>query len=251
MFDFNMDAHMHFDLYKDRTDVLDYIEKNKSYTIAVTNLPELYEKYSLQYSKYKYVKIALGFHPELVRQYKNQLNLFAKLCKDVRYIGEIGLDYTDISDNEKKNQLEIFRKIIEICNSNNKILSVHSRRASTDVINELDTYNGKVIMHWFTGKKSDLDKAVKKGYYFSINSQMIKSMSGKDIINRIPVDRILLESDAPFTKGMEDKYKLDFIDEIYQHLAVLYNQDIENVKKRIKANFASLTAKDKLENSHQ
>ena len=244
MFNFNMDAHMHFDLYKDREDVLDYIEKSKSYTIAVTNLPELYEKYSMLYGKYKYVKIALGFHPELVCQYKNQLNLFAKLSRDVRYIGEIGLDYTNVTDNEKNIQLEIFRKIIEICNSDNKILSVHSRKASTEIVNELELYNGKVIMHWFTGKKSDLDKAVKKGYYFSINSQMIKSKSGQDIISRIPVDRILLESDAPFTKGMEERYKLDFIDEIYQYLVVLYNQDIENVKKRIKANFISLTRID-------
>lgn len=244
MFNFNMDAHMHFDLYKDRTDVLDYIEKSKSYTIAVTNLPELYEKYSMLYGKYKYVKIALGFHPELVCQYKNQLNLFNKLSRDVRYIGEIGLDYTNVTENEKKIQLEIFRKIIEICNSDNKILSVHSRKASTEIVDELELYNGKVIMHWFTGKKSDLDKAVKKGYYFSINSQMIKSKSGQDIISRIPVDRILLESDAPFTKGMEERYKLDFIDEIYQYLVVLYNQDIENVKKRIKANFISLIRVD-------
>lgn len=34
---FNMDAHMHFDLYRNREDVLNYIEENKSYTIAVTN----------------------------------------------------------------------------------------------------------------------------------------------------------------------------------------------------------------------
>ena len=40
-----MDAHMHFDLYKNRQDVLDYIEENKSYTIAVTNLPDLYRRY--------------------------------------------------------------------------------------------------------------------------------------------------------------------------------------------------------------
>lgn len=102
MFDFKMDAHMHFDLYKDRKSVLDYIEKSKSYTVGVTNLPELYEKYFIQYNKYKYVKIALGFHPELVCQFKNQLNLFAKLSRDVRYIGEIGLDYTNVTDPEKK-----------------------------------------------------------------------------------------------------------------------------------------------------
>ena len=42
---FNMDSHMHFDLYKNRQDVLNYIEENKSYTIAVTNLLDLYKKY--------------------------------------------------------------------------------------------------------------------------------------------------------------------------------------------------------------
>lgn len=140
--------------------------------------------------------------------------------------------------------MDIFKKIIEICNSDNKILSVHSRKASTEVIDELEKFNGKVIMHWFTGKKSDLDKAIKKGYFFSINSQMIRSKSGQDIISRIPVDRILIESDAPFTKGMEERYNLDFIDEIYQYLLVLYNQDIEDIKKIVKTNFIALTRED-------
>ncbi len=240
MFEFNMDAHMHFDLYKDRIDVLDYIEKSRSYTIAVTNLPELYEKYSMKYSKYKYIKFALGFHPELVCQFKNQLNLFAKLSLDARYIGEVGLDYTDVTNNEKEIQLEIFRKIIEICNFNNKIMSVHSRRTSTEVVNELEIFDGKVIMHWFTGKKSDLDKAILRGYYFSINNQMLKYKSGRDIISRIPMDKLLIESDAPFTKGMEDRYKVNFVQEICKYLSVLYNQDVENVRKQIKANFISL-----------
>ena len=46
---FLMDAHMHFDLYKKREVGLSYIEENHSYTIAVTNLPELYERYYRRY----------------------------------------------------------------------------------------------------------------------------------------------------------------------------------------------------------
>ena len=53
MSEFYMDLHMHFDLYKDRYNILKYIEENKSYTIAVTNLPDLYRKYYAENWSYK------------------------------------------------------------------------------------------------------------------------------------------------------------------------------------------------------
>ena len=73
---FNMDAHMHFDLYRNREDVLNYIEENKSYTIAVTNLPDLYKRYFMEGWNYQYIRLALGFHPELAAQYENQFEIF-------------------------------------------------------------------------------------------------------------------------------------------------------------------------------
>lgn len=54
MFDFYMDAHMHFDLYDNRNEVLRYVQQKESYTIAVTNLPQLFEKYKHQYMGNKY-----------------------------------------------------------------------------------------------------------------------------------------------------------------------------------------------------
>ena len=78
MNDFIMDSHMHFDLYDNKNTVLNYIETNKSYTIAMTNLPILYEKYKEKYTGFRYIRIALGFHPELSHDYKNQINLFKK-----------------------------------------------------------------------------------------------------------------------------------------------------------------------------
>ena len=66
MNEFLMDAHMHFDLYKDKIEVLHYIEAVKSYTIAMTNLPDIYNRYEKLVGRYKYTQIAIGYHPELV-----------------------------------------------------------------------------------------------------------------------------------------------------------------------------------------
>ena len=240
MFEFSMDAHMHFDLYENRDKVLEYIESKKSYTIAVTNLPELFQRYDKKYADKKFVKIALGVHPELVAEYKYQQVLFHQLVDKTRFIGEVGLDFAGASDIEKNSQIAVFQNILSWCTNKEKILSVHSRAASKEVISILDGFNGKVILHWYSGRIMDLETALSRGYYLSVNHQMLESERGRNIVNKLPVDRILIESDAPFTKGMRSKYTLNFNEKIYLYLANRYNQEIDIVKKRIKANFAEV-----------
>ena len=96
MMKFRMDTHMHFDLYNNRNEVLDYIENNHSYTIAVTNLPDLFERSLHLCEKRRFSQIALGFHPELAFQYSNQILKFDRYISATKYIGEIGLDFTTI-----------------------------------------------------------------------------------------------------------------------------------------------------------
>ena len=240
MFEFSMDAHMHFDLYENRDEILEYIESKKSYTIAVTNLSELFQRYDKKYADKKFVKIALGFHPELVAEYKYQQVLFHQLVDKTRFIGEVGLDFADASDKDKNSQIAVFQNILSWCTNKEKILSVHSRAASKEVISILDGFNGKVILHWYSGRIMDLETALSRGYYLSVNHQMLESERGRNIVNKLPVDRILIESDAPFTKGMKSKYTLNFNEKIYLYLANRYNQEIDIVKKRIKANFAEV-----------
>ena len=240
MFDFYMDAHMHFDLYDERNEILRYVEKKKSYTIAVTNLPHLFQKYKEQYAENKHFQIALGFHPELVHEYADQIVLFKKLINETRFIGEIGLDYTKKSKEDETAQTEAFEKILEWCSGKNKILSIHSRSAAKKVVNMINGFDGTVILHWYSGSITDLRRAIELGCYFSINHQMLQSTNGRNIIENIPVDRLLLESDAPFTKGLKEKYTIDFNDEIYVYISGLYQQEIDVVKKRVKANFAKV-----------
>lgn len=73
-------------------------------------------------------------------------------------------------------QKTIFKKIVDLCNNEcGKVLSVHSRLAVKDVNNIIGKFNGTVIMHWFTGNKTELKQSIKNGYYFSINENMINS----------------------------------------------------------------------------
>ncbi|WP_433938501.1 Qat anti-phage system TatD family nuclease QatD [Paenibacillus lautus] len=242
MDNFRYDTHMHVDLYKNTKQVIDYIEENKSYTIAVTNLPILYEKYCKQYQNLKYVRFALGLHPELAFQYKEQIPLMIEQIKSAKYIGEVGLDYVTTDTDNRETQRIAFRKLIEQCDKyGGKILSVHSRRAAKDVISIIgDSFNGKIILHWFSGTLRELLTAVKNGYYFSVNVDMINSKNGTELIRNMPLDKILLESDAPFTKYTKNTYSLDFILKVEEGLSRIKGIDVDSVKKILKNNFKSL-----------
>ena len=113
------------------------------------------------------------------------------------------------------------------------------------VLDLLEDFDGVVILHWYSGGIAELDRAISRGYYFSVNHQMVHSANGRKIIERIPVEKILLESDAPFTKGLNNEYSIDFNEVLYSYLARYYDQNSEVVKKRIKVYFATLLEKSK------
>lgn len=233
-----MDAHMHFDLYRDREEVLKYIETYHSYTIAVTNLPGIYRRYLGKYGNFKYTRLALGFHPELAFQYQNQMNVFKECVSETKYIGEVGLDFTVQDEENMKVQRKVFAEIVRLCSiSSGKVMSVHSRRAEADCLQIMKDYQGKAIFHWFSGSKENLYKALDRGYYFSINHQMLMSNNGRRIVDEIPLERILIESDAPFTKGLEKGYSVSFIKKIYQYLHENRRITSNELSDRLKSNF--------------
>jgi len=192
------DTHFHLDLQKDRSAVIREIEQNQIYTIAVTNLPDLYRK-EIREIKSKYIRLALGLHPELVHQYNNQIRLMWDLLPETRYIGEVGLDFVDITHQQE--QVAFFRELIERCRyDEKKLITIHSRRAVSKVLEIVGhNFQFKPILHWFTGNREELQEAVGRGCYFSVNGAMLESKRFLDMLPIIPPDRIILETDSPFT----------------------------------------------------
>jgi TatD DNase family protein len=191
------DTHFHLDLQKDRAKAVREIEEHQIYTIAVTNLPDLYRKESCEIAS-KYIRFALGFHPELIHQYKSQITLMWALLPEARYIGEVGLDFVDTT--YKNEQLTFFSELIERCRFDKKIITIHSRRAVRQVLDIVGcNYRFKPILHWFTGSSEELQEAIEAGFYFSINGAMMTSKSFLSLLPLIPKERLLLETDSPFT----------------------------------------------------
>lgn len=242
---FCFDTHMHFDLYSNRNNVLDFVESINSYTIAVTNLPDLYEKYLHTNKKMKFVQLALGFHPQLCFQYKHQINKFDQYLATTRFVGEVGLDYSTTDADNHQAQEMIFSHIIQECNkAGKKVLTIHSRKAEKKVLEILDGLSScSVIMHWYSGSLKVMDEAIKRGYYFSVNHQMFQSTNGRKIVERIPDNKILIESDAPFTNGLDNEYSVNFIDEIYQYLCDMKGLTEDELTLMLKNNFRELMTK--------
>ena len=192
------DTHFHLDLQKDKPKAIETITKNGIYTIAMTNLPDLYQKEVSLYGQ-KYIRIALGFHPELIHEYPNKIPVMWKHLAEARYIGEVGLDFTDKS--HAKEQIAFFSELIARCkNDTNKIISIHSRGAETEVVDIIGTdFKFTPILHWYYGTIENLKKTCNRGYYFSVNSSMIRTKKFAKMMECIPNDKLLLETDSPFT----------------------------------------------------
>lgn len=193
------DTHFHLDLQKDRTAAICEIEENQIYAIAVTNLPDLYRKEAVEI-KSKYIRIALGFHPELIHQYQKQIPLMWELLPEVRYIGEVGLDL--VNKSYEREQEAFFSELVERCRyDSNKIFTIHSRRSVDKVLDILGyNYKFRAILHWFSGSRIELENAIERGCYFSINGAMMKSKKFLDMLPIIPSNRLLIETDSPFIR---------------------------------------------------
>jgi TatD DNase family protein len=234
------DTHFHLDLQEAKGEVLREIESNQIYTIAVTNLPPLYEKLNKEVNS-KFVRVALGLHPELMGQYQKYIPDMWRLLPNVKYIGEVGIDLK-VGKESKNLQLSFFEELITKCNAfGNKVLSVHSRAAASEVISIIgENFNGKIILHWYSGIKQNQEQAISNGYFFSVNYAMLNSDLGKKIINNIPDDKILLETDSPFTSINGHSYKPSEIWRIVEGIAMIKNKDIETMQNILWNNFKTI-----------
>lgn len=198
-----IDFHCHLDLYENPMKVFAEVKKRKTEVLAVTTSPRAYVKTAQYFRESDTVRVALGFHPELVKQRSSEKELFFDLMRAVKFLGEIGIDGSPRAKQSIPEQIEFFDEIIyNAAVYGGKVLSIHSRGAVKEVMQILEKYEGEFVpvLHWFTGSVKDAEKAIELGCWFSVNPNMCFTASGKKIINCIPFDRVLPETDAPFTQ---------------------------------------------------
>jgi TatD DNase family protein len=187
----------------------------------------------------QFIRTALGLHPQLVKQRHSELALMLDMLSETRYVGEIGLDFETRDEQERSLQRKIFTTILERCaDFRDKVLTVHSRRAAAEVVNLIgDDYPCKVILHWFSGSRQELEVAISRGFYFSVNPAMIGSGKGRQIVAAIPRDKLLTESDGPFVTVDNRPARPRDVELVVRGLAELDNSSTAQVVNMLRDNF--------------
>lgn len=234
-----IDMHFHMDFYPNHSQIYNGINELCQHTLCVTNQPEIFEACMDMYPVTKYVQFGLGYNPKCVNDVPFNKNSFLRNLKRTKYIGEVGLDFSPKYNKNKDRQIEIFNFIYE--KSIDKIMSIHCKKAEEILYGVLVKHkNTKVILHWYSGDELWLEKFLDIGAYFSINTNMMNSDNGIRIINRIPIEKLLIESDGPFTKIDGKKYTFDKLNKVYMSLGDLLKINNEKIKEQISQNFRKL-----------
>jgi len=223
-----IDTHCHFDMMPQPEAYIRRREQAGDIVIGMTNLPRHFQMGQSHLKGYRHIRLALGLHPLRAVEGNIQLELFRRLVDQTSYIGEIGLDFSREGIATKDEQIAVLREVLTAIRGKNKIVSVHSRRAEKELLNLLCEYEIKnVIFHWYSGPVDIVPSILEKGYYFSVNEAMCLSKNGQSIVNSIPRDRILTETDAPYNERTDIKVVLSYLNltekEVYNNFRMLLN----------------------------
>lgn len=198
------DVHCHLDEF---TDPKEQIKKAElaGVDFILTNSVNLksMQKNSELSKKFSSVKCAFGTHPnEIIKMsQKNIRDAIAFMEENVSLcsaIGETGLDLKYADEQQKSKQMLAFKRHIEIANSVDMPIIVHSRMAREECLEMLEKNDAKkVVLHWFVCGEKQLEKALSLGYHISIGPSVIFEKHVQEFAKLVPPQNLLFETDAP------------------------------------------------------
>ncbi|WP_105374332.1 Qat anti-phage system TatD family nuclease QatD [Neorhizobium huautlense] len=197
-----IDIHCHLDLYPNPGRVIAEADARGAFVLAVTTTPKAFLGNVRLTEGRKRIRVAVGLHPELVASRYREVDDVRKFMSQTKYVGEIGIDGSPDYSSSLKLQIEVFSTILKDAEAHGgKILSIHSRGAATAVLDgiEKNLITSIPILHWFSGTRKELDRAIELGCWFSVGPAMLRGRKGRELLALMPRNRLLTETDGPFT----------------------------------------------------
>jgi TatD DNase family protein len=238
-----IDFHCHLDLYPDPVAVARECIERRLYVLSVTTTPSAWAGTVALAEGATRIRTGLGLHPQLAHERKGEIGLFRELLPQTKYVGEIGLDGAPEFRMHWREQVDVFREILTACEeSGGRVLSIHSRLATSPVLDILagQPAAGLPILHWFTGSHRELARAIGLGCWFSVGPAMLRTQKGRALMEAMPRDRILTETDGPFAR-VQGRSALPWeADLALDALAEAWNEPVATARERLRSNLASL-----------
>ncbi|XP_057209758.1 putative deoxyribonuclease tatdn3 [Triplophysa rosa] len=144
---------------------------------------------------------AQDLHSVKIQDLEPFLPLFQKYKDDIVAVGEIGLDFTPWyaqTTQERDEQIDVFKKQLEISKELHLPVNVHSRSAAKVTIATMKEQGiRQALLHNFAGKPSVAMEGVQAGFCFSFPPAVIRNEQRAKLIKKIPLEHLCLETDSP------------------------------------------------------
>lgn len=207
-------------------------------------------------SRYQNIIAGVGLHPWWLADGHcgpAEVNLLCEVAAQERYIGEVGLDFSARFAGSEPLQIQAFVRLCDTLVQNplaGRVISIHAVCSAGTVLDALDSHgllipnpdSPAIIFHWFSGTSDELVRARNAGCYFSVNERMLASKRGREYARQIPLDRLLLETDAPAEASIETSAQslIRSLAWTSEHVASLKNCDAKHIESAVLANAHSV-----------
>ncbi|MBD3282479.1 MAG: YchF/TatD family DNA exonuclease [Candidatus Portnoybacteria bacterium] len=204
-----IDTHCHLnfkDYDNDREQIIGRCLDNNVWIINVGVNKETSRQVIELAEKYKEgVYASIAVHPHNIDKEEFKSEEYKKLAKNKKVvaIGETGLDYMFCENNKEQQELqkEIFIKHIKLAHQIDKPLIIHSRRLFPEIleiIKDNKQHNPRGVLHCYMGRWSYAKEYLDLGFYISFTGLITYARDYDKVIRNTPLDRILIETDAPY-----------------------------------------------------
>ncbi|MBI5430799.1 MAG: TatD family hydrolase [Nitrosomonadales bacterium] len=248
-----VDSHCHInfpELAANMGDVLAHMRANdvvNALCVSV-NLADFPQVLALA-EQYPHIYASVGVHPDYEGVEEPSVVHLVELARHPRVIaiGETGLDYFRLKGDLEWQRMR-FRNHIRAARESGKPLIIHTREAAADTLRimaEEKAVEAAGVMHCFTETWEVAEAALEMGFYISFSGIVTfkNAKQIKEVAQRVPLERILIETDAPYLAPVPHRGKLNqpaYVMHVAEEIATLRGISLDEVGQHTTENFARL-----------
>ncbi|MED4455588.1 TatD family hydrolase [Metabacillus fastidiosus] len=244
------DTHAHLNALQYENDVEEVIQRaldeGVSEIVVVGFDRETIERAMELIEEYDFIYAAIGWHPvDAIDMTDKDLQWIRELSEHPKVvaIGEMGLDYY-WDKSPKDIQKEVFRKQIALAKEVKLPIIIHNRDATADVVAILEGEGASEvggIMHCFTGSLEVAKQCMDMNFYISFGGPVTfkNAKKPKEVVQEIPLDRLLIETDCPYLTPHPFRGKRNepgYVKYVAEEIAKLRNLSYEEIAKKTSDN---------------
>jgi TatD DNase family protein len=248
-----IDSHCHLNFHEladNLKEVLENMRRNEVVAALCVGVDlEHFSEILALAERYPHIYASVGVHPDHeVRTEPTQARL-VELARHPKVIaiGETGLDYYRLKG-DLEWQRERFRTHIRAALEADKPLIIHTREAAQDTLRLMEEENAGLaggVMHCFTESLEVAEAAIAMGFYISFSGIVTfkNAISIKNVAKDIPLERMLIETDAPYLAPVPYRGKLNqpaYVRHVAEEIAALRNMPLESIAEVTTNNFKNL-----------